>query len=403
MASSTVVRYDCSCMEPEGAYVTPEGYIRAKAIVTRAGVFTYANADGSVRKELRLPDEVFHADAISSMRLIPVTNGHPNEKLVNAQNFKKLAVGFTGDSVEQQGDYVLANLVITDADTVKMVQEQARRELSLGYTVDLEPENGEYNGERYDYKQTNIRYNHLALVDSARAGSEARIKLDGNDAVQIDGDKTMATKRKIKIDAVEYMVEAPIADYIEARDRDRDGDVDGDDRVRHLEDNVKNLEEELERVRGELEQQRAELDRARKENDRMSAERDALTQTGEMDGMMKKDSADFHKAVSERVKLIKTASAFVSPTELERLDSASNQEIKLAVIKAAKKGVNLDGKSEVYTDTMFDIIVAENHSQPNLSNVQSGVKMDRATDIDPEAARQAMIARDKARIKQVKS
>lgn len=397
----TAIRYDCSCMEPEGAYITPEGYIRAKAIVTRAGVFTYANADGTPRKELRLPQEVFHDNALSSMRLIPVTNGHPKQKLVNAENSKHLAVGFTGDTVEQQGDFVLANLVITDADTVKMVQEQARRELSLGYTVDLVPEEGEYNGERYDYKQTNIRYNHLALVDSARAGSEARIKLDGNDAVQIDGEITMATKRKIKIDAVEYMVEAPVADYIEERrerDRDRDGDVDSDDRVKHLEDNVRNLTDELERVRGELETQKTELDRAR-------AERDALRDRGEMDGkdMMKKDSADFLKIVSERVKLIKTASAFVSPSELERLDSASNQEIKLAVIKAAKKGVNVDGKSEVYTDTMFDIIVAENHSKPNLTNVQSGVKMDARAELDPEADRQAMIARDKAQLKKVKS
>lgn len=395
-------------MEPEGAYITPEGYIRAKAIVTRSGVFTYANGDGSQRKELRLPQDVFHSDALGSMRLIPVTNGHPPEKLVTAENSKRLTVGYTGDTVEQSGDYVLTNLVITDAETVRMVKEQGRRELSLGYTVDLEPEEGEYNGERYDYKQTNIKYNHLALVDSARAGSAARIKLDGNDAVQIDGD-TMANKRKIKIDAVEYMVDTPVAEYIDKRregdrDRDRDGDVDDMDRVRHLEDNVRNLTDELERVRGELETQKAELERARREHDKMLAERDAVG-SGEMDGkdIMKKDSADFRKAVSERVKLLKTASAFLPSEEVDRLDSASDIEIKKAVIGATKKHVNLDGKSEVYAETMYDIIVSEVHCQPVLTNVKASVKTDARSEVDPDAARQEMIARDKARLKKAKS
>lgn len=406
---SNVIRYDCSCleMEPEGAYITPEGYIRAKAIVTRSGVFTYANGDGSQRKELRLPQDVFHSDALGSMRLIPVTNGHPPEKLVTAENSKRLTVGYTGDTVEQDGDYVLTNLVITDAETVRMVKEQGRRELSLGYTVDLEPEEGEYNGERYDYKQTNIRYNHLALVDSARAGSAARIKLDGNDAVQICGDKAMANKRKVKIDAVEYMVDTPVAEYIEKRresDRDRDGDVDDADHVRRLEDNVKNLTDELERVRGELETQKAELERARREHDKMLAERDAVG-VGEMDGkdMMKKDSADFRKAVSERVKLIKTASAFLPSDEVDRLDSASDIEIKKAVIGVTKKHVSLDGKSEVYAETMYDIIVSEAHSQPVLTNVKATVKTDARSELDPDAARQEMIARDKARLKKAKS
>lgn len=392
------IRYDCSCMETEGAYITPEGYIRAKAVVTRAGVFTYANADGTLRKELRLPDDVFNQDALSSMRLIPVTNGHPKEKLVDASNSKRLGIGFTGENIEQDGNFVLANIVITDADTVRMVQQQARRELSLGYTVDLVPESGEYNGERYDFKQTNIKYNHLALVDTARAGSEARIKLDGDDAEQIDGDIKMTAKRKIKIDNREYLVEAPVADLIESRDRDRDGDIDSDDHIKHLEDNVRNLTDELERVRAERDRQKDELERAR-------AERDALRDGSESDGMMKRDSADFKSAVSEqvkqRVKLLKAASNFISSEELERLDSASDVEIKQAVIKSAKKGINLDGKSEIYTDTMFDIILAETHSKPNLSNVTTGIKMD-SKPSNLNDARQEMIAREKAQLKKVK-
>lgn len=374
-------------MEPEGAYITPEGYIRAKAIVTRTGVFTYANADGTARKELRLPDEVFHDDSISSMRLIPITNGHPPEKLVTSENSKRLAVGFTGDVVDQNENYVLANLVITDAETVKMVQEQGRRELSLGYTVDLVPEQGEYNGERYDYKQTNIRYNHLALVDNARAGSAARIKLDGDDAVQIDGEKIMTAKKKVRIDNVEYVVEPAVAEVVE-REQGRPGDREID----HLEDNVHNLTQELERVRKELEEQRGELERAKRERDESRAELDSKAEMNSAD-MIKRDSADFNKLVSERVKLVKTAGVFLNSEQMERLDGLCSIDIKKSVIQAAKKHVSLDGKSDTYIETMFDFIVADSHQQPILTNVQTGIKSDEKDALDPDQARKAMIAR----------
>lgn len=395
--SSNVLRYDCSCMEAEGAYVTPEGYIRAKAIVTRTGVFTYANGDGTKRNELRLPDDVFHADAVNSMRLIPVTNGHPAEKLVTAENSKRLAVGFTGDVVEQNGDYVLANFVITDSDAVKAVQENGRKELSLGYTVDLIPEVGNYDGQDYQYRQTNIRYNHLALVDQARAGSVARIHLDGDDAIQINGETPM-TKRKVKIDNVEYMVEPAVADIVERRsERGSDGEID------HLEDNVHNLEQELERVRKELEEQKEDLARARRERDEAQAERDSMRDVAvETTDTMKRDSADFHKLVSARVNLLNTSSAFLNAKQMQGLGEASDLEIKKAVILATKKHVSLDGKSAVYVDVMYDSIVADAHSKPVLTNVYSGVKNDTYQDVDPDQARKAMIERDKNRLNKSK-
>ena len=42
--------------------VTPQGYIRADAYATRAGVFSYQYADGTVIRELRHPDDVFYED-----------------------------------------------------------------------------------------------------------------------------------------------------------------------------------------------------------------------------------------------------------------------------------------------------------------------------------------------------
>ena len=89
MITKNVARYDRGSVRGD-AIVTDEGYIRAHAVVTRTGVFLYKNADGSTRRELRHPDDVWNEDSIATMDLIPVTNGHPSEKLVTAENSKRL-------------------------------------------------------------------------------------------------------------------------------------------------------------------------------------------------------------------------------------------------------------------------------------------------------------------------
>ena len=79
--------------------------------------------------------------------MIPITNDHPPERLVNAKNSKKLAIGYTGERIVVDGENVIANLLITDEEGVKAVTEMGRKELSLGYTVDLLEEKGVFNNE----------------------------------------------------------------------------------------------------------------------------------------------------------------------------------------------------------------------------------------------------------------
>lgn len=57
---------------------TTEGFLTGRAIVTSIGVFTYQYADGTVLRELRLPEEVFAPESLESMKLKPVTNQHPD-------------------------------------------------------------------------------------------------------------------------------------------------------------------------------------------------------------------------------------------------------------------------------------------------------------------------------------
>jgi hypothetical protein len=84
------------------------------------------------------------------------------------------------------GFHVAIDLVINDATAVMDV-EVGKCSLSMGYECELEPAppGATWCGIAYDGIQRKIRYNHCAIVDRARAGDAARIRMDSADAVQI--------------------------------------------------------------------------------------------------------------------------------------------------------------------------------------------------------------------------
>ena len=73
-------------------YFTPEGYLIDNPILTRVGIFEYHNADGSVRRELRLPEEVFAAESLASYKGKPVILTH-EAGLVDVENVQQEHIG----------------------------------------------------------------------------------------------------------------------------------------------------------------------------------------------------------------------------------------------------------------------------------------------------------------------
>lgn len=156
-------------------YFTEEGFLHDAPIVTSTGIFEYALPDGGVRRELRLPEHVFDKESLESYRGKPVIITHKAGS-IDKNNVNKEIVGTILSAGYQDKDNVRCKVVIHDIDRVK---KTPYRELSLGYSLDLIEEPGEWNGEPYDAIQTNIRINHLAIVESARAGEQAHLNLDG--------------------------------------------------------------------------------------------------------------------------------------------------------------------------------------------------------------------------------
>lgn len=58
------------------ATYTPEGYLEDTPILTSTGIFEYTNPDGSIRRELRLPEEVFKPESLASYCGKPICITH---------------------------------------------------------------------------------------------------------------------------------------------------------------------------------------------------------------------------------------------------------------------------------------------------------------------------------------
>lgn len=207
-----VARYDViEVRKPER---TAQGFLRADAVLTRPGVFVYRNQDGTTRREYRPPEEVFHVDSLSSFEDAPITIDHPAEKWVTKENASKLSVGTIKSQPQRDGDLVVARVLVTDAKAIDEVESNRRRSVSCGYTVEYAATPGVTpEGERYDGVQRKIRGNHLALVPAGRAGPEAQIRLDADDAVMVIGQEPtpkpprileITTMAKIRLDGVDY-------------------------------------------------------------------------------------------------------------------------------------------------------------------------------------------------------
>ena len=122
-------------------------------------------------------EDVFAPESLQSYKGKPVIITH-DAGLVNKDNVSQEQIGTILSEGYQDHDKVRAEIIIHDTDELKSC---GLRELSLGYNLDLEYTSGVWNGQHYDAIQRNIRINHLALVQEARAGETARLNIDGRD------------------------------------------------------------------------------------------------------------------------------------------------------------------------------------------------------------------------------
>lgn len=370
---------------------TTEGFLKGRAIVTCCGVFTYKRADGTLQRELRLPEEVFAPATLESLKLKPVTLNHPTE-LVTPENADMLQVGSLGDnpsSTNQEYNWegkatdwekltdglnVAVDMIITKKDAIDAVIN-GKQGLSMGYTCDIEiAEPGStWCGVEYDYIQRNIKYNHCAIVDAGRAGDNAKIELrvDSADAVLEDKlvTKDGGTKmlKKINLDGIDYEAEESVIKALNTEKKR------ADDAVAELSKFKEDSAKELSVMTAERDTQKERADKA--EEDLAKAKAEAL------------DSTKLDEAVNARIELYKNA----EKASVEVKNDMKDADIKKAVIAKVFPKANLDGKDSAYIDARYDATVEmlAERADSNSRQVLADTPNNHADSVDD--ARQRMI------------
>jgi len=316
---------------------TPSGGMRVPANLTRTGVFTYRQPDGTIRRELRLPEEVFKKDSLATLLGAPVTDLHP-ASMVDPSNWREVSVGHVGEAKED-GKYVAGRLDILDSGAIAAVEKGDRRELSCGYRCNLEESSGTHEGERYDAIQRGIVYNHVAIgpKDWGRAGNKVALRLDSLDAIQVEPkpegappSKKEVRSMKIRIDGIEY--EAGSSAHLQAAEKH---DAANQDRIATL-----TKERDTEKARADAAEGRAD-----------KAE-ESLKEAS--------DPEKLESLIADRVQL-HTDAKKVLGSDYDPSGKAP-REVMVEAIKKDAKDFDPDGRTDDYVSAYFAATV-KNHSR----------------------------------------
>jgi hypothetical protein len=308
--------------------------LEVPASVTRTGVLKYRRPDGRVVHELRHPDDVFAAESLASLQGASVTVFHSTEEVV-AGNAAQHEVGFVMQPGQRADDGIHVNteLSVRHADAVKRVQSRDLQEVSCGYRCDEEQAEpgAQYEGQRYDVRQRNIRYNHVALLPSGtgRAGRTVRVHLDAADAVADEAAEHFEvstaerkTMHKVRLDGVDWDVESPqLAQAFTSALEKRDEQIAG------LADDRDAAVKRADAAEGELAATQTKLDEA-------------------------SDPKRLDALVAARVEL-EGAALKVLPSDA-KLDGLSTREVHEKVLRHLDPKVKLDGESDDYVRGAFN-------------------------------------------------
>lgn len=372
-------------------YFTPEGYLIDHPILTRVGIFEYKNPDGSIRRELRLPEEVFAPESLASYKGKPVILTH-EAGMIDSDNVQQEQIGTILSEGMQDGDNVRAQIIIHDARKL----DYGLRELSLGYGLDLEEVPGEWQGQPYDAIQRNIRVNHLALVEKARAGDSARLNIDGEDTQAEKGGNTMSKRKDgLTPEEIAQLVEEykkrkeqrmqgqqpdnqpaadaegeedtpenqdegeetaadPVQEVKENRDRrDAAGDCETMDEANGMiaqqDADIQKLLDFIAQLQAKIDFDEASESETKAENNADEEGAEGASQEEKKEESVNMDSIDAY--VSQKIELIRLGDKL----HMDGIDAMKPMDAKKAIIKKVNPNIRLDGKDKAYIDAMYDI------------------------------------------------
>ena len=367
-----VKRLDSITLSP--AYYTKEGYLVDRPVVTTTGIFEYENADGTVRKELRLPEDVFDEKSLKSYKGKPIIITH-DAGAIDKENVSGEQIGTIMSEGYRDGDSVRVEIIIHNTNALA---ESGLKALSLGYSLDTDETPGVYEGEPYDCIQKNIVINHLALVTTARAGKNARLNIDGTKNETLKGGKGMEDTKNGGLTPEELEAAIALFKAQQAATQATGSGADGEDPEMEQEKEVPDEKSPIDKVKENIKKrdsnegnmapeeviaaQKADIEVLMAEIDKMKAEKDMNKdeENNVPEDEKEQEEVNEEKGVNmdsvdamfrERLDISKMADRL----NLDGVDSLSVKEAKKKIIKAVNPKMNLDGKSDAYIDAAYDL------------------------------------------------
>jgi len=364
--TNTIVVDRCDFVVRKGSMKrSDEGYLKGDAAIAKVGILSYLLPNGTIRKELVPSETLFNKDSMATLVLQPITDRHPAEVLLNKTTVKRRKVGMTGENNRRDEDYLVTSLAITDEDAIVNV-ETGRQQLSPGYKCSLVLQEGIYKGERFDAVQIGRKYNHVAICDRARGGSDLKLNLDSVDVEHLDGfeykeDGGMdcinkgkeLSMPKFKIGGIDYEAAQEVINHITSLDA-----------------NIDSLKKEVKTANDSVTAAQAKLDEA----------------TEKVDSLEKRDiQKEISDGVAGRLSLLKVANDVLEKDIKEdkiKIDDMSDLDVRKAVILNRSPNAKLDDKDEVYINARFDAVVEGLDFDPDAASnnrKKSGNRMDNDT------------------------
>lgn len=158
-------------------YFDENGYLVIKDNkIAKAGVFEYLGREISdslpeteIYKVYRPWEEL--EKSAKDFEGMPVKFGH---EWVEPSK-RDIKIGAISGEVRLEEPYLIADIKIYDKDAIEEITNKGIVDLSPGYRAYYKQESGEYNGEKYEFMQEDIKYNHLAVVENGRSGKDVKI------------------------------------------------------------------------------------------------------------------------------------------------------------------------------------------------------------------------------------
>lgn len=175
--------------------------------ISKSGVFQYLGRNipnapdpDKMYNVYRPESELNNPETIKSAQLLPIIDDHEmlGEGATPAE--RKGIHGVTGEDVHFKNGVLYANLKVL-SETLKEKIDGGKKELSCGFYNEWKQERGNFEGKQYDYIQTDILFNHIALVDAGRMGKDVAV-LDEKDNPKNKGVKMDAEMKKEVMDMI---------------------------------------------------------------------------------------------------------------------------------------------------------------------------------------------------------